>query len=308
MCNSSGTKCDCVIEYFKDPAVNAVCCCNNSKNKIIIYEGTLLSIYKYASILSCLYNTIELKIPENKERYHIFQINTMDENEDLEKNETELILSESKTSNLITDYIAMLAIKIIISHEVGHLLCGHIPFREAYGDKEITFSMSNTSSIVPNKSLQALEIDADQFSACQMMTILEGELLNDDSLLNILDKKQIYKLLGVSIQIVFFLIGINNNFWTVDNPFRYTHPQASTRINLFLDTLRNQIDKESEWSQIINGIVIAQKNIYDYFGSDYCDPFQFIIDIMGVDKHGKILLSELSKIQNELMNLSILKY
>lgn len=240
---------------------------------------------------------------------HNFQINTTTDNG--VKIDTSIIISGSIEENIITDYIAMVALKIIIAHEIGHLLSGHIQYRQQRGESGIAFSMANTNSSVDNETLQVMEIDADQFSACQIMTILENDLLNDEKLKSILlDQKQIYRLVGSAIQCVFYLIGIKNDFWKTETPSRYTHPPACTRVNLFLDIMRLQMGKEREgdWAQIANGVIIAQKNIYAYYGTDYANPIQFVADIMGKDEYGNCLLDKWREIKPKFAELSQLPF
>ena len=41
------------FDYLVNPEVNAGCFYADGKNRIVVYEGTILLIYAYASILSC---------------------------------------------------------------------------------------------------------------------------------------------------------------------------------------------------------------------------------------------------------------
>ena len=194
----------------------------------------------------------------------------------------------------------MIALKIIIAHEIGHLLSGHIEYRQNSGENIISFSMSETTSNIDNTTLQVMELDADQFSACLLVNILEDELVTDEKLRAILgNDEQIYQLIGISIQCVFYLIGIKTGFWKTENPKQYTHPPASTRVNMFLDVIRKQIGKnrEEDWFQIVKGVIHAQKSIYAYYESDFKDPREFVIDILKVDRHGQILENEWKKIK-----------
>jgi len=171
--------------------------------------------------------------------------------------------------------------------------------------------MASTNSNVDNEILQVMEIDADQFSACHIMTDLENDLIKDEKLNSILlDQKQIYRLVGSAIQCVFYLIGIKNDFWKTDTPYKYTHPPACTRVNLFLDIMRLQMGKEREkdWAQIAYGVIVAQKNIYAYYGTDYQDPLQFVIDIMGKDEYGNWLLDKWRKLKPKFAELSQLPF
>lgn len=162
---------------------------------------------------------------------------------------SDIRISESIDENIITDYIAMIATKIVIAHEIGHILNGHLDYRKENGDSSISFSMSNVRNSHRNSvELQAMEIDADEFAACQIISILEDELLADTKLREIIcNEEQIYRIVGCSIQCVFYLIGVKNNFWEVDEPHKYSHPPALTRLNLFLDTCRGQLNNDAKW-------------------------------------------------------------
>lgn len=312
LCAERGIECKCSVKYFQDSNVEAMCSCDGKENKLIIFEGALLSIYKFASILSCVYRTVVMKDESSRVNHYNFQGNTITKNG--VEIDTSIIISSSIEENIITDYIAMVALKIIIAHEIGHLLSGHIQYRQQHGESSVAFSMANTNSSVDNETLQVMEIDADQFSACQIMTSLETNLINDEKLNSILlDQEQIYRLVGSAIQCVFYLIGIKNNFWKTDTPYKYTHPPACTRVNLFLDIMRLQMGKgrEKDWAQIANGVIVAQKNIYAYYGTDYTNPIQFVLDIMGKDEYGSRLLDKWRKIKPkfvELSKFSLIKY
>lgn len=309
LCNACNIECKCTIEYLQDSNVEAMCSYDGKENKIIIFEGALLSIYRFASILSCIYRTVSMKDEPSGVKCHNFQVNTITDNG--VKIDTSIIISDSIEENIITDYIAMVALKIIIAHEIGHLLSGHIQYRQQHGESDIEFSMANTHSSMDNETLQVMEIDADQFSACQIMTILENDLINDKELNTmLLDQKQIYRLVGSAIQCVFYLIGIKNNFWKTETPSQYTHPPACTRVNLFLDNMRLQMGKEREedWAQIVNGVIIAQKNIYAYYGTDYANPIQFVSDIMGKDEYGNCLLDKWRQMKPKFAELSQLPF
>ncbi len=309
LCNACNIEFSCSIEYLQDPNVEAKCSFDGKDNKLIIFEGALLSIYRFASILSCIYRTVAMKDEPSNAKCHKFDINTITNNG--MEIDTSIIISDIIEENIITDYIAMIALKIIIAHEIGHLLSGHVQYRQQLGEVSVEFAMANTTSYVDNEILQVMEIDADQFSACQIMTILENDLINDEKLKSIIqDQKQIYRLVGSAIQCVFYLIGIKNDFWETKTPSQYTHPPARTRANLFLDIMRLQMGKERErdWAQIANGVIIAQKNIYAYYGTKYKNPIRFVTDIMGNDKYGNCLLDKWRQLKPDFAKLSKLPF
>lgn len=191
LCDACGMQCDCSVDYSPDANVDAFCFYEAGKQNIVICEGTVLSIYRYASILSCLYKIFNLDEDDKYIQRHNFIIHSATSNGDII--DTSIIISDSLKENMLTDYIAMVALKCIIAHEIGHLLSGHIEYRKNNGENRISFSMAETISNVDNTILQVMEMDADQFSACQIVTILEDELIRDERLLSILgDKKQIY--------------------------------------------------------------------------------------------------------------------
>lgn len=309
LCNACNTQCECSVEYFPDPNVDAVCSFDGKTNKILIFEGALLAIYRFASILSCGYRTTIMKKESSDVKYHKFIVHSITNKGNII--DTSILLSDSVEENIMTDYIAMIAMKIIIAHEIGHLLSGHMQFRQKKGERSVKFAMGETNSCLNNLVLQVMEIDADQFAACQIMTILENELLNNEELKSILiDQKQIYRLVGCAIQCVFYLIGIKNDFWETDDPSMYSHPPALTRVNLFLDIMRLQMGKEREheWAQIVNGVIIAQKNIYAHYGTDYSNPIKFVADIMGTNSYGSYLLEEWRRMKPEFSAYSSLPF
>ena len=223
---------------------------------------------------------------------------------------TEIELSSRIEDNILAEYIAMLAVKFIIAHEIGHVLGGHLLYRNFHGEEKVEFHMTNNgTSKLSMINLQCMEIDADSFAACELISFLEKELLYDKKLLSIIEsQEEIYKIAGCAIQCVFYLIGKLQNSWTVNTPEKYSHPPALTRINLLLDVCRGILLDDKKWGGILQGCVIAERNLNDYFkmGNDSMD--QFILDIIGSDKYGQYLLEKWRELKKELAEYTKLPF
>lgn len=305
ICSTTHQKFETNFEYLVNPNINAGCRLKDGKNKIFVYEGTILSLYAYSSVLSCSYNTISANVDTSK--YHIVH------NMDIEMQyanypsiTTSLLVSSIPEENVIAEYIAMIAIKFVILHEIGHILSGHLLYRHKRGEIIASFYMSETnSSITDNLDLQTMEIDADSFAICQILSLLETELLEDQLLLQtVKDIPEIYKIIGCAIQCVFYLIGILNNQWFVDYPSSCSHPPALTRVNLILDTCRNTIsgkDADKKYGYILQGIIMAQKNLCDYFNKDFHNPEQFVLDVIGKNEYGIMLIKRWRDLKKEIL-------
>ena len=273
ICIQTNQKIDCEVEYLYNSEIDAFCFSQGVVNKIVFLEGTVLSIYRFASILSCVYRTILMKEEPKYQTIHKFDIRS--------------VKDEEKMSSLF-----------YISDSI-------------HGETAISFAMGNTMSQINNTTLQVMEIDADEFSACHIMSVLESELINDQKINKIVfDKNQIYRLVGCALQCVFYLVGIKNNYWKTEEPQNYTHPPASTRVSLFLDVIRKQFGKErdKDWIEIVKGVIIAQKNIFAYYETDYDDAIQFVFDIMGIDEYGKVLIEEWRVLKKEFASYSNLPF
>lgn len=215
---------------------------------------------------------------------------------------SEITLSERIEDNIIAEYIAMLAVKFIIAHEIGHILNGHLLYRNARGETTIEFNMTDSgSSDLSTISLQCMEIDADSFAVCEMVSTIEKELLCDEKLLSIVQSKdEIYKLAGCAVQCVFYLIGKLQNTWEMNTPEQYTHPPAKTRVNLLLDVCRGVISDDNKWENIMKGCVIAERNLNDYFGVGNQSIDKYILQILGTDDYGESLLKSWRILKKEL--------
>lgn len=294
-------------EYLINPKINAGCVLENNVNKIIVFEGVIFSLYSYAHKLVTHYKTVRMKKErENSEGCTIF----VEETRDGLKLNTEIELSSRIEDNILAEYIAMMAVKFIIAHEIGHILSGHLLYRSSYGEEKVEFHMTSSGiSKVSRVNLQCMEIDADSFAACELVSSLEKELLYDGKLLNIIESQdEIYKIAGCAIQCVFYLIGKLQNNWRNNTPEKYSHPPAITRVNLLLDVCRGVISDDKKWGGILQGCVIAERNLNDYFkiGNDSMD--QFIIDIIGSDKYGQHLLGIWRDLKKELAEYTKLPF
>lgn len=309
LCNAQGRNCELEFTYLLNPEINAGCRLEGQKNQLYILEGTLYKIYDCASLLSCIYETIAMKNQKSGGKVSTIEMQVYSGNKGA-LIMSDIRISESIEANVITDYIAMIATKMVIAHEVGHILNGHLAYRKENGERTIAFSMSNTcTSIGKSTELQAMEIDADEFAACQIISILEGELLTDAKLREIVqDETQIYRMVGCAIQCVFFLIGVKNDFWEIDEPERYSHPPALTRLNLFLETCRGLLNDDGKWSHIVQGVIIAHKNFCDQYGVRFIHREQFVLDIMGKNEYGEIVVNHWRKLKQNLMPFSILPF
>lgn len=295
------------FDYLVNPEVNAGCFYADGKNRIVVYEGTILLIYAYASILSCNYHTINILLPRNIDRtIHNVEINMQYKN--YPTITTKLKISNIIEENIIAEYIAMIAVKLVICHEIGHILGGHLVFLQRHGEKRASFYMSqNSCTSIDPLDLQAMEIDADSFAICHLLSLLEIELLNDPLLLGIVtNKSEVYKLVGCAVQCVFYLLEENRNPKSKDD-----HPSPMTRVNLMLDTCHDTISanySDEGFHSIVNGIILAQKHFCDYFNTSFEDPEQFVFDVLGENEQGKAILDRWRNLKCELSKLTTLPF
>lgn len=309
LCDALGRNCEFEFNYLLNPEINAGCRLDGRKNRLYVLEGTLFKIYDSASLLACIYQTIDMKDQNSN-----IKINTIAMQVYSEKQSpftiSDIRISESIDENIITDYIAMLATKIVIAHEIGHILNGHLAYREEKGESSISFSMSNIRAPHHNSvELQAMEIDADEFAACQIISILEDELLADKKLNDIVrNESQIYRIVGCAIQCVFYLIGVKDEFWEVDEPQNYTHPPALTRLNLFLETCRGLLNDDDKWGQIVQGVIIAHRNFCDHYKVKFIQREQFVLDVVGKNEYGEIVVNHWRELKQHLVPFSILPF
>lgn len=295
------------FDYLVNPEVNAGCISIEGKNRIVVYEGTILSIYAYASILACNYHTITIRLPQDTERIiHTVEINA--QYDDYPTITTKLRISNIVEENIIAEYIAMISIKLVISHEIGHILGGHLVYLLKHGEQYASFYMTNNNGTkIDALDLQALEIDADSFAICHLVSLLETELLKDPILLNIVtDTSEIYKLIGCAIQCVFYLIECNSDKSMEDN-----HPLPMTRVNMLLDTCRGTLstnNSDKEFGNIVKGIILAQKHFCNFFNKQFVEPEQFVFDVLGINEHGRSILDRWRDLKLEISKYTSLPF
>lgn len=309
LCDALGRNCAFEFSYLLSPEINAGCRLDEQKNRLYVLEGTLFKIYDCASLLACIYQTIDMRNQGSNVKVNKIEMQVYSETQS-PFTISDIRISESIDENIITDYIAMLATKIVIAHEIGHILNGHLSYRKKNGEKAISFSMANICDSHHNcVELQAMEIDADEFAACQIISILEDELLADKKLHDIVrNESQIYRIVGCAIQCVFFLIGVKNDFWEVDEPQNYSHPPALTRLNLFLETCRGLLNDDGKWGQIVQGVIIAHRNFCDHYKVKFIQREQFVLDIMGKNEYGEVVVNHWRELKEHLMPFSILPF
>ena len=294
-------------EYMVNPTINAGCMLEGDTNRIIVYEGVVFSLYNYAHKLVAYYKTIQMKTQKDTVDGHTLVVQQI---RDGLKLTSEITLSERIEDNIIAEYIAMLAVKFIIAHEIGHILNGHLLYRNARGETAIEFNMTDSgSSDLSTISLQCMEIDADSFAVCEMVSTIEKELLCDEKLLTIVQSKdEIYKLAGCAVQCVFYLIGKLQNTLEMSTPEQYTHPPAKTRVNLLLDVCRGVISDDNKWGNIMKGCVIAERNLNDYFGVGNQSIDKYVLQILGTDDYGESLLESWRILKKELSQFTNLPF
>lgn len=309
LCNALGRNCEFEFTYLLNPEINAGCSLEGHKNILYVLEGTLYKIYDCASLLACVYQTINMRKQSPNKNLSKIEINVYSETQRA-FTISDIHISDSIEDNIITDYIAMLATKIVISHELGHILNGHLAYEKGNGNRNISFSMSNNyDSHRDNAKLHAMEIDADEFAACQIISILEDELLKDKKLQEIVyDEAQIYRIVGCAIQCVFYLIGVKNAFWKVNDPIKYSHPPALTRLNLFLETCRGLLNDDDKWGQIVCGVIIAHKHFCDYYKVEFVQQEQFVLEVMGKNEYGELVVNHWKSLKPDLMPFSFLPF
>lgn len=290
-------------EYLINPKINAGCILDNNINKIMIFEGVVFSLYNYAHKLVAHYKTVNMKYKREDAKGVKFFINDIGDNLKLS---TEIELSSNIEDNILAEYIAMLAVKFIINHEIGHILNGHLLYRSSCGEQKVEFHMTDSGDSPLNKiDLQCMEIDADSFAVCELMSCIEKELIYDQCLLEIVESiDDIYKIAGCSIQCVFYLIGKLQDKWIVDTPECYSHPPVLTRVNLLLDVCREALGNDDKWAKVLLGCVIVERNLNDYFEFGNKNIDQFILDIVGTNTYGEKLLETCRKLKVELQRFT----
>ena len=101
---------------------------------------------------------------------------------------------------------------------------------------------------------------------------------------------------------------MKNNFWEVDEPHKYSHPPALTRLNLFLDTCRGLLNNDAKWMQIIMGVIIAHRNFSDHYKTEFSQREQFVFDILGKNEYGELVVEHWKKLKQDLQPFSILPF
>lgn len=96
ICIQTNQKIDCEVEYLYNSEIDAFCFSQGVVNKIVFLEGTVLSIYRFASILSCVYRTILMKEEPKYQTIHKFDIRSVKDEEKMS--------SLSPTKNVATRY------------------------------------------------------------------------------------------------------------------------------------------------------------------------------------------------------------
>jgi hypothetical protein len=161
----------------------------------------------------------------------------------------------------------MLSIKMILCHELGHIFNGHLQYALKNSNyRKFAFTMNNVKrnhkSSKSTFTRQALEYDADFFASGQVALIFETDILNNTIINETLSEKDLYKLLGYAIHIVFFLIGLKqNNYFVTKDSINYTHPPVCVRESLFIDSLYSLLNNFSlqKAKYIMEGIVGANQ-------------------------------------------------
>jgi hypothetical protein len=160
--------------------------------------------------------------------------------------------------------MAMIAIKFVIAHEIGHLYNGHCHYRAAINNNTSSaFMLYNKGKAdIPLNELHTLEIDADAFAMCRIIDMVVNSLFSDELLLSIINNKSdIFKMLGFSMHGLFRIIGHEQDL--KEGGFEKSHPPFLIRLMEITDAGRIAISKLNK------DLEIDYQNFYS--GLSHCE-------------------------------------
>lgn len=186
------------IEYWigNDMKFGAKSSVNQGKYKFSVNKEV------FKSIDNAIYTLLEGKLDENRKiREEFYKIVSLGEE------------YNKKRAKVFSQIILINASDIVINHELGHIMNGHLAYIDSKNIGEASFLFMNCekNEIQPMES-QVLEMDADAFAATRVMdkSIFDDNLKNINSLYPNLvkDKNHAFLLSTVSAVIVFSIQGL----------------------------------------------------------------------------------------------------
>ncbi|MFS0555241.1 hypothetical protein [Brevibacillus sp. 179-C9.3 HS] len=242
-----------IYDYLVNPEINAGAAINDHQEKIILTEGLILKIYELFYTMNAVYHTVG---PFSREPSTLYNLNIVSKFGPDRKINVKFPVSSNKDCNIVAEYMAMLAIKFVIAHEVGHLYNGHCHYRQAVSKKTSSaFMLHNNGDLdIPVMELYAMEINADEFAMCRLIEIVINQLYKDNNLLSVIsNKRDIFKILGFSIHGLFSILEYEQLHKKIQR--NQSHPPLIIRKMFAFEAARIQaLNRASELAVVIDGL------------------------------------------------------
>jgi hypothetical protein len=259
---------------------------------LYIPEGLLMILYDYIKVILS-HNTVFEGIGHSSHPMYVdsFRMNNYDYLEIALEN-TEVAEFDKERLELHS-FLFSIIVKFIISHELYHILNGHI-------DLIVNLTSSNqyneegANSGLSFLDQQTLEMDADCCAICD----LYGEVLwhlanaNDSSTIPLVLRNE-DSITDCLVFCLFLLMSIFSKFnYSIKSTIDSTHPNSYLRLNLILETL---LQKAGDNSSTVTNALTKTLNIFNKFtGTDNFDSYikQFIwagTDLEVLEHRKKIL-------------------
>lgn len=175
---------------------------NSSKDIIDINYGVLIKSYKTMYDLVARYNVLNQHSIEFKTN-ELIGIKYSYKFDDYQMYETILTLPKH-SDMLLADFMAMISIKFIFLHEIGHLFNGHVSLYKASSSdysKKLFMTLLNFDTNLTALDFRTMEMDADAFAITNLIDDIIELWKNDDRL----------KAFCSNLQDLFYLIAFTLN-------------------------------------------------------------------------------------------------
>lgn len=206
---------------------------------------------------------------------------------------------------IISEFMAMFAIKFVILHEIGHLYNGHVEYlKKKLGVEKLSDYKGEHS--IPDLDYRTIEMDADAFA----ISMLVNEIICDSEkykelkkVLN--DENEIYKILAYGINIVFLLMekDYGRNYNNRYLPLMDRRILALDCIITNKSIIKGSINDESIRAIIYESFINVQNCFYTLESESKENIEKFKDNILNHDHNG---IDEVNKrwqfIRNELKN------
>lgn len=220
--------------YRWEESVNAGSVEGDKWDEINFNEGAILKIYDLfykINTRTTLIDTKEKIKSVTEIRRNVFFSNS--NIKDSKVINTEMMLSDNKIINNISEYMAMFATKFLVAHEIGHIYNGHTEYYKSICEK-IKNKNGDIESLYLD--LQTMEMDADAFAINRMVDEVFRLSKSNDKIFSLLNNKiEIIKILEAAIHGVFYI------FRDYDKDVNYKlrkHPSAYAREMMVLDAMK----------------------------------------------------------------------